>query len=44
MALSREPPGFYRYARIMEEASEAERCKASRPDDGMAELSEWPAP
>ncbi len=40
MALSREFPGFYRYARIMEEASEAERNKASRPYDGMAEFSE----
>jgi len=40
MALSRELPGFYRYARIMEEASEAERNKASRPYDGMAEFSE----
>lgn len=40
MALSREFPGFYRYARIMEEASEAERRKASRPYDGMAEFSE----
>ena len=35
MALSREFPGFYRYARIMEEASDAERNKASRPYDGM---------
>ena len=40
MALSREFPGFYRYARIMEEASEAERRKASRPYDGMAEFSD----
>lgn len=40
MALSREFPEFYRYASIMEEASEAERRKASRPDDGMAEFSE----
>ena len=40
MALSREFPGFYRYARLMEEASEAERNKASRPYDGMAEFSE----
>ena len=31
MALSNEFPGFYRYALIMEEASEAERNKASRP-------------
>ena len=36
MALSNEFPGFYRYALIMEEASEAERNKASRPCDGMA--------
>ena len=40
LALSREFPGFYRYARLMEEASEAERNKASRPYDGMAEFSE----
>ena len=40
MALSREFPGFYRYARLMEEASEAERNKASRPYDGMAAFSE----
>lgn len=40
MALSNEFPGFYRYARIMEEASEVERNKASRPYDGMAQLSE----
>jgi hypothetical protein len=40
MALSREFPGFYRYARLMEEASEAERNKASRPYDGMAVFSE----
>ena len=40
MALSHEFPGFYRYALIMEEASEAERNKASRAYDGMAELSE----
>jgi len=36
MALSNEFPRFYRYALIMEEASEAERNKASRPYDGMA--------
>ena len=36
MALSNEFPGFYRYVLIMEEASEAERNKASRPYDGMA--------
>ena len=40
MALSREFPGFYRYAHLMEEASEAERIKASRSYDGMAEFSE----
>jgi hypothetical protein len=40
MALSNEFPGFYRYAPIMEEASEAERNKASRPYDGMAGFSE----
>ena len=40
MALSDEFPGFYRYALIMEEASEAERNKASRPYDGMAGFSE----
>lgn len=40
MVLSREFPGFYRYARIMEEASEAERNKVSRPYDGMSEFSQ----
>jgi hypothetical protein len=40
MALSHEFHGFYRYALIMEEASEAERNKASRAYDGMAEFSE----
>ncbi len=40
MALSREFPGFYRYAILMEAASEAERKKVSRPYDGMAEFSE----
>jgi hypothetical protein len=40
MALSNEFPGFYRYALIMEEASAAERNKASRPYDGMAQFSE----
>ncbi len=40
MALSREFPGFYRYALNMEEASEAERNKASRPYDGMAQFPE----
>jgi hypothetical protein len=38
MALSREFPGFYRYALIMEEASNAERSKASRPYDGINEF------
>ena len=36
IALSNEFPGFYRYALIMEEASEAERNKASRP------MTAWP--
>ena len=40
IAVSNEFPGFYRYALIMEEAFEAERNKASRPYDGMAEFSE----
>ena len=40
IALSNEFPGFYRYALIMEEASEAERNKPSRSYDGMAEFSE----
>ena len=40
MVLSHEFPGFYRYALIMEEASEAEHNKVSRPYDGMAEFSE----
>lgn len=40
ITLSREYPGFYRYALIMEEASEAERNKAARPYDGMAEFSD----
>ena len=40
MALSNEFPGFYRYALILEEASEAERNKASRPYDGMPGFSE----
>ena len=39
MALSKEFPGFYRYAYVMEEASEAERNKASRPYDGMQQFS-----
>jgi len=40
MALLREFPEFHRYARLMEEASEAERRKASRPYDAIAEFSE----
>lgn len=40
MALSREFPGFYHYAHLMEAAFEAERNKPSRSYDGMAELSE----
>jgi hypothetical protein len=40
IALSNEFPGFYRYALIMEEASEAERNKPSRPYDGLAQFSE----
>jgi ATP-dependent helicase/DNAse subunit B len=40
LALTREFPGFYRYALAMEEASEAERKKPSRPYDGMAQFSE----
>lgn len=40
IALSKEFPGFYRYAMIMEEASEAERNRASRPYDGMAQFPE----
>ena len=40
IALSNEFPGFYRYALLMEESSEAERNKASRPYDGMAQFPE----
>ncbi len=40
MALSREFPGFHRYALLMEEASEAERNKAAHPYDGLAEFSD----
>ena len=40
IVLSNEFPWFYRYALIMEEASEAERNKVSRPYDGMAPFSE----
>lgn len=40
IALSNTFPGFYRYAVIMEEASEAERNQVSRPYDGIAPFSE----
>ena len=40
IALSNEFPGFCRYALIMEEASEADRNKTSRPSDGVTEFSE----
>ena len=40
VALCNEFSEFYRYARIMEEASEAERNKPSRRYDGMAPFSE----
>ena len=40
MALSHEFPGFHRYALLMQEAFEAERSKASRPYDGMAQFPE----
>lgn len=40
IALSNEFPGFYRYALIMEEASEAEHNKASRPYDEHGPVSE----
>ena len=40
IALSNEFPGFYRYARIMEDGFEAERSKASRPYDGASPFSE----
>ncbi len=40
IALSNEFPGFYRYALIMEEASEFERNRPSRPYDGIAQLAE----
>lgn len=38
--LSRQYPGFYRYAVIMEEASEAERRKSTRPYDNLPKFSE----
>jgi hypothetical protein len=44
VALFHEFPEFYRYARLMEEASEAERHKPSRPYDGMAPFSEQDKP
>ncbi|HCS64511.1 MAG TPA: transposase [Cellvibrio sp.] len=40
MALSSEFPEFYRYARIVEDAFEAERKKVSRPYDDFGPLSE----
>jgi len=40
IALSDEFPGFYRYALNMEDASEVERNKPSRPYDGMDQLPE----
>jgi hypothetical protein len=40
VALFNEFSEFYRYARLMEEASEAERNKPSRPYDGLAPFSE----
>jgi hypothetical protein len=40
IALSNEFQAFYRYALIMENASEAERNRASRPYDGMEQFSE----
>ena len=40
VALSDEFSGFYRYALLIEEASEAERNKPSRPYDGMSQLPE----
>lgn len=39
MALTREYPGFYRYALIMETAFEQESQKNSRPYDGQPEFS-----
>jgi hypothetical protein len=39
LALSREFPGFYRYAQIMEDAASAEREKPSRAYDGIAPFS-----
>ena len=40
MALSDEFSGFYRYALFMEEATESERNKLSRPYDGVSQLPE----
>ncbi len=40
ITLSHEFPGFYRYARIMEDASKAESNKTSRPYDGMTKFPE----
>jgi hypothetical protein len=39
MALTQEYPGFYRYALIMETASEQENQRSSRSYDGMPEFS-----
>jgi len=39
MALIQEYPGFYRYALIMETASEQENQRSSRSYDGMPEFS-----
>lgn len=40
MALCAEFQGFYRYARLMEQASEAERNRPSRPYDDLIPLPE----
>lgn len=37
-ALCREYPGFHTYAKLMEEAAEAERRKPARPYNGLPEL------
>ena len=38
-AITQQFPGFYRYALLMEEASETERTKATRSYDGLTPLS-----
>lgn len=38
--MNNEFPGFYSYALIMEEASEVERNRSSRPYDGIVQLAE----